>query len=153
MCKIQMHKMKLDYFQRPQIQHAIFSCQIQCMKFSVNIRGPKEEQSILDPRLRLSYFSLFLNWSYRLCTVYFPNCSSKSWSVNQGSLTGWIRGLNRWFIPGCNTARYRQARRARGNKRERHTLDIWLRREGMCRCDDGSFFLDTNVNSKQHFTQ
>ena len=26
---------------------------------------------------------------------------------NQGSFTGWIRGSIRWFITGCNSARYR----------------------------------------------
>ena len=39
-------------------QHGKFSCKIQCTKLSVNIRGPKEEQLILDARNR--YTSIFL---------------------------------------------------------------------------------------------
>ena len=38
------------YFRCPQIKHAKFSCKIQCMKLSVNIQGPEEEQSFLDAR-------------------------------------------------------------------------------------------------------
>ena len=49
-----LYKIPLKYFHRPQIQHAKFSCKIQRMKFSVNIRGPKEEQSILDAKSRSS---------------------------------------------------------------------------------------------------
>ena len=56
--------------------------------------------------LLLLDLNLFLNCSYTLRCVFF-HCRSNSWSGNQGDLTGWIRGLNRWFIRGCNTARYR----------------------------------------------
>ena len=44
-------------------------------------------------------FRLFLN-RYRLCVfvVVVILCG------NSGNLTGWIRGSNRWFIQGCNTA-------------------------------------------------
>ena len=52
--KFQINIQRLQYFQRPQIQHAKLSCKIQCMKFSVNTGECKEEQSILDAKARSS---------------------------------------------------------------------------------------------------
>ena len=67
----------LKYFQRPQIQHATVTCKIQCIKFSVNIQGPKEEQSILDARTRSSK-EIVPRWF-----VLATNVNSKQYNTTQ----------------------------------------------------------------------
>ena len=50
--KFNVNFIQLKYFQRHKIQSAKVTIKIQCTKFSVNIQGPKKEQSILDARSR-----------------------------------------------------------------------------------------------------
>ena len=58
-------KIQLKYFHHPKIQHAKFSCKIQCMKFRINIGVPKEEQSILDGKVLADDY--FLSADASLC--------------------------------------------------------------------------------------
>ena len=65
--------------------HAKVSCKVQCMKFSVNIRGHKEEQLILDARSRSSKDSkralLRILRPTEKCDTFSATCTSLNTGV------------------------------------------------------------------------
>ena len=84
---VQRKKIKLQYFQHLQIQHAKLSCKIQCMKFSVNIRGHRQEQSsIYGQQRKLCLLKKLLRKSLpsfldvlHCCSLFIVSHSSYPW--------------------------------------------------------------------------